>query len=192
MNEVPIPGVDDRDAFQTFVGMAGGPAFVRRARAVEGALEHVLRRCRQQRADWLPMVRLRLGTLKALAGTWSALAPLLADTEQLLRLEKMYDDLAPQLRTPVSVTTSRRRLRRALCDLKDSIELFNRRWQTYLTRIDLSWVNELRDGYNRYYVLEKECAVRSPQLARAGFERLEPLTAATLLDLLPPLPALSV
>ena len=104
----------------------------------------------------------------------------------------MHDDLAPQLRTPVSVTTSRRRLLRALCELKDSIELFNRRWQRYLMQVDLSWVNELRDGYNHCYVLEKECAVRSPQLARAGFERLERLTATTLLALLPPLPELSV
>lgn len=188
MDEVPIPGVDDRDAFKTFVGIYGGPAYVRRAREVEGALEHVLARCRKQRDDWLPMVRLRLGVLKAMAGDLFALAPLLADEEQLGHLERMHADLAPQLRSPVAATSSQRRLRRALHELCESIEAFNRRWLGYLPRVDLSWVNELREGYNRYYVLEKECAVRSPRLARAGFQRLEPLTTESLLTLLPLLP----
>ena len=188
MDEVPIPGVDDRDAFKTFVSIYGGPAYIRRAREVEGALEHVLARCRKQRDDWLTMVRLRLGVLKALAGDWPPLAPLLADEEQLGHLEQMHADFAPQLRTPVAATSSPRRLRRALHELRESIELFNRRWLAYLSRVDLSWVNELRDGYNRYYIVEKECAVRSPRLARVGFQRLEPLTTESLLVLLPPLP----
>lgn len=188
MDEVPIPSVDDRDAFKTFVGIYGGPAYIRRAREVEAALEHVLARCRKQRDDWLAMVRLRLGMLKALAGDWAPLAPLLANEEQLRHLEKMHGELAPRLRTPVAVTSSRRLLRRALRELRDSMEIFNRRWLNYLPKVDLSWVNELRDGYNHYYVLEKECAVRSPRLARAGFQRLEPLTAESLLMLLPPLP----
>jgi hypothetical protein len=54
--------------------------------------------------------------------------------------------------------------------------------------VDLSQVNALRDGYNRYYVLEKECASRSPRTARHGFRPLPPLTADDLAALLPPLP----
>jgi hypothetical protein len=187
VDEEPIPSVEDRDAFKTFVSIYGGPAYIRRAREVEGALEHLLARCRQQREEWLTMVRLRLGVLKVMAGDWPALTPLL-DEEQLDHLARMYADLAPQLRMPVAVTSSRRLLRRALRELCESIEAFNRRWLAYLTRVDLSWVNELRDGYNRYYVLEKECAIRSPRLARVGFQRLEPLTAESLRALLPPLP----
>jgi hypothetical protein len=78
-------------------------------------------------------------------------------------------------------------LRRALAELCGSIELFNRRWREYLPTVELNEVNALRDGYNRWYVLEKECAVRSPRLAREGFVRLEPLSSASLLELLPPL-----
>jgi hypothetical protein len=49
-------------------------------------------------------------------------------------------------------------------------------------------VNEARDGYNRYYVLEKECAIRSALLARRGFCRLEPFTLEQLAALVPELP----
>ena len=54
--------------------------------------------------------------------------------------------------------------------------------------MDLGPVNEVREGYNRYYLLEKECALRSPLLARQGFVRLNPLTVDDLAALLPPLP----
>ena len=56
-----------------------------------------------------------------------------------------------------------------------------------LLTVDLARVNQLRDGYNRYYVLEKECAVRSPKVARQGFRPLPPLTTADLAAELPPL-----
>ena len=55
-------------------------------------------------------------------------------------------------------------------------------------RLDLSGINELRDGYNRYYVLEKEFAVRSARVARHGFVPLEPVTSGVLFELLPLLP----
>ena len=65
---------------------------------------------------------------------------------------------------------------------------FNRRWRQFLDAVDLRPINELRDGYNRYYVLEKEFAVRSARVARHGFVPLAPLTAAALFELLPLLP----
>src|SRR5437879_553052 len=138
------------------------------------------------------MVRLRLGTVKALASEWTALLPCLVDEEQLVRLEQMHTELAPKLRIPVAPTSSQRRLRAALVRLRESIERFNRRWQSYVPTVDLGPVNELRDGYNRYYLLEKECALRSPRLARQGFRRLEPLTTTDLFAVLPllPVPAL--
>ena len=187
MDEVPIAGVEEsRGAFKTFLAIYDAPAYVRRARAVEGALAELLHRCRQKRDEWLPMVRLRLAMLKALAGEWDALRPLL-DDDSLGQLRRLHDELTPSLRSPVLPTTSLRRLRRALAELCGSIELFNRRWREYLPTVELDEVNALRDGYNRWYVLEKECAVRSPRLAREGFVRLEPLTSASLLELLPPL-----
>jgi hypothetical protein len=164
------------------------PAYVRRARGVQDAFEHLLRTCRAKRDELLAMVRTRVGVLHGLAGDWAVLRPLLADDEQVHALRQLHADLNPKLRVPVTPTSSLWALRRAIRELSESIERFNRRWQEFLPKVDLTRVNELRDGYNRYYLLEKECAVRSPRLARQGFHRLEPLTTEELVLLLPPLP----
>ena len=189
VDEVSIPSRDEsRNSFKEFVAIYGAPAYIRRAREVEAAFEQVLHRCRNQREEWLPMVRLRLGTLRALAGEWNALQPLIASDEDRRGLESLHDELKPTLRIPLQPTTSQRRLRSALGELRESLELFNKRWQAFLLALDLSRVNELRDGYNRFYLLEKECALRSPRLAREGYRRLEPLTVADVLAVFPPLP----
>jgi hypothetical protein len=72
--------------------------------------------------------------------------------------------------------------------LQESLQRFNRRWQEFVPKVDLARVNELRNGYNRYYLLEKECAGHSPVLARRGFQRMEPLTTTELCRLFPLLP----
>lgn len=134
------------------------------------------------------MVRLNLGILQALAGQWLTLRPLLADDEQLRVLQTLHDELTPSLRVPVEPTLIQRKLRRALVTLKESLERFNRAWRDYLQQVDLNRVNELREGYNRWYLLEKECALRSPRLARLGFHPLEPFTLDELTRRLPLLP----
>src|SRR5438105_14005788 len=102
VDEVPIPGRDEsRNAFKEMVAIYGGPAFVRRARDVEVALDELLQRCRMQREQWLPMVRLRLGTLHALAGDWTVLRPFLATDEDVRDLEQLHEELNPVLRLPV-------------------------------------------------------------------------------------------
>src|SRR5262245_21524803 len=155
---------------------------------MEGAFEQLLERCRRQRSEWLKMVRTRLGLLHAHAGGWDALRPLLADDGQVTALAALHAELQPRLRVRVGPTTSPRVLGRALRELRESIERFNRRWLAFLPTVDLDEVNQLRDGYNRYYLLEKECAGRSSAVARQGFRRLEPLTREGLAALLPPLP----
>jgi hypothetical protein len=100
----------------------------------------------------------------------------------------MLAELRPRLRVAVEPATSHRQLRFALQDLCESIDRFNRRWLDYLANVDLRPVNELRENYNRYYLLEKECAMRSAVLARLGFRRLEPLTREDVRGRLPPLP----
>jgi hypothetical protein len=187
--ENPIPSYDEaRNAYKEFQAIYGAPAFIRRARETEAALVELLGRCRRQREEWLPMVHLRLATVHALASDWEALRPFLADEEHLTALERLYEELSPRLRVPVAVTTSARRIRQALRELCESMELFNRRWSGFVHGLDLSHVNELRDGYNRWYMLEKECAVRSPRLARIGFVPLKPLTAEDVLAHFPFLP----
>jgi hypothetical protein len=189
MDDIPIFGrVSERAMVNDFMAHYGAPAYVRRANQVQEALDLLLHRCRRQRTEWLKLARTRLGVLRALAGDWTALRPLLADDEQARTLEELHADLQPRLRVPVGRTTSARKLRRALRELVESIEYFNRRWREFVPTVDVSRVNELRDGYNRYYLLEKECAMRSARLARQGFVRLEPLTTEGLTALLPPLP----
>jgi hypothetical protein len=187
--EVPIAARDEaNDAFKQFQAIYGPPAYIRRALRVEGALTALLERCQQQREAWLPMVRLRLGLLRALAGDWNVLRPLVGSEDDVFQLQRLHGELSPTLRVQVSPTTSRRQLRNALRELCESLELFNRRWARFLPGLDLTEINELRDSYNRYYVLEKECAVRSPRLAREGFVPLKPLTHDDLWQRLPLLP----
>jgi hypothetical protein len=188
MDEIPTLGRGDGREFQELIAAYDAPAYVRRARGLEEAFVQLLIRCRGRREALLGMVRVQLGVLRGLAGDWAALRPLLADDEQVDLLRRLDEELRPQPRLPPEPTASKRALGRALDELRASLERFNRRWLAYLDEVDLGPVNELREGYNRYYVLEKECALRSARLARAGFRRLEPLTAEELVARLPPLP----
>jgi hypothetical protein len=169
-------------------GLFDAPAYVRRARNVEQALQHLIARAMAVREEWLGMARLRLGVLRALAGEWSVLRPWLADDEQLRVLESLHEQLSPKLRLPPEPTRSPRKLRRALAELVESLRRFNARWADYLGKIDVAVVNELREGYNRYYLLEKACAVRNEAVVRAGFAPLPPLDLAELRRHLPELP----
>lgn len=191
MDETPILGnQDERKVFQQVLGLHGPPAFMRRAQRVQQALDDLLARCRKRRDEWLVMVRIQLGTLQALSGDWEALRPLLSDTD-IETLRQLTADLQPQLRAPVAPTSSERVLRRALAELQASSTHFNQRWSEYLETVDLGPVNEQRDGYNRWYVIEKECAVKSPRVARQGFTPLPPFTRDELRALLPLLPVVS-
>jgi hypothetical protein len=170
------------------LGRYDAPAYVRRALRVQRAYDDLLAWCQCQREQMLAMVRVRLATVYALAGNWSALAPFLVDDSQYHVLAQMHQDLAPELLGPLEPTCSPRALRLALRELCTSIERFNQRWRMYLAELSLATVNDERAGYNKYYLLEKECAVRSAVLARLGFRPLEPLTIAELAEVLPELP----
>src|SRR5262245_9479796 len=114
MDDLLIPARDDPgDVFKQVASAFDAPAFMRRAQRVREAYEAVVERCRRQRDEWLAMVRTRLGTLAALAGSWDALRPLLADAEQARALADLHAALAPRLRAPVAPTTSPRVLRGA-------------------------------------------------------------------------------
>jgi hypothetical protein len=183
-----IPSRDDgRQAFNEVLAQYDGPAYLRRARRVQAAYDQLLDLCRRQREEWLVMVRVRLATLRALAGRWDVLAPHLADERQLRDLEELWTQLDPHLRAPIEPDPSPRMLRGALGELGDSVRRFNRRWVAFVREQDLGPLNAERANYNRYYLLEKECAVRSPFIARAGYKPLDPLTTDDLLAALPPL-----
>ena len=72
-------------------------------------------------------------------------------------------------------------------EIAAAVRRFNLAWAKFLQSLDLSAINNLRAGYNRYYVLEKECALHSAKLAEVGFRPLPPLTHAELAALFQPL-----
>jgi hypothetical protein len=188
MDELPIIArEDDRYFFQRVTAQYDAPAYVRRARRVQEAYEQLLGRCRRQRDEWLRLARIRLGMLRGLAGDWSALTPFLQNEAQTEVLERLHADLRPELRVKVERSRSQRTLTRALEELCASLDRFNGRWRDYIASVDLAEINELREGYNRYYLLEKECAVRSVRVARQGYHRLAPLTVQDIAAALPPL-----
>jgi hypothetical protein len=188
MSTVGFQGDSEGREMQQVLAQFDAPAYIRRGRGVQEALDHLLRKCRAQRDEWLGMTRLHLGRLHALAGDWSALRSLVTDEEQLAVLESLRASLSPKLRAPVQATTSQPVLRHALHGLVSSLKRFNARWHDYLQNVDRSVIDQLRDGYNRYYVLEKSCAMRSDRLAGLGFVPLEPLSVEELASHLPPLP----
>jgi hypothetical protein len=178
---------NDRESkiFHQVMALHGAPAFVRRAQNVQYAWDGLLERCRRQRREWLEMTRVRLALLRALAGSWAALEPLLADAADVEVLAALERELQPALRQPMAATASQRKLLAALEEFIDSLEHFNDRWRNYLAALDLAEVNRLREDYNRYYVFEKECVVRSAAIARQGFQRLPPLTVADVAAVFP-------
>ncbi len=188
VSDVPMPSREDgRQAFNEVLGQYGGPAYLRRARRVQASHDQLLDQCRRQREEWLGVFRIRLGKLRALAGSWEVLAPHLADAGQLGLLEELCAALQPRLRVRIEPTTSAASLRRALHELAESAERVNRRWVSFVRGLDLSGLNAERADYNRYYLLEKECAVRSPFIARQGYRPLDPVTHDDLLLTFPPL-----
>lgn len=188
MQPIPSLSLDEDRLLKLAMGHYDVPAYVRRARRMQEALDDLLSACNEKRDEWLGMVRTRLATLHALAGDWAALRPHLADNREVETLAELHGLLQPGLRSFVETTNSPRLLRFALRELCESLHRFNQRWRSFVAKVDLSPINESREGYNRYYVLEKECATRSATAARHGFKRLEPFTLSDLVKLLPELP----
>jgi hypothetical protein len=178
MDDVIIPSRDDPQ-YQYILAQYGGPAFMRRAQRAEAALADLLQRLERTRHEWLDMVRLRLGQLHALAGGWQRLSRLI-DADTLTALRHWFDELQPSLRVPLETAHRDATVRGAWTDLQASMDRFNRRWAHLLAQTDLAEVNRRRDEYNRWYVLEKECFVRSPRIARQGFRPLQMLTTVDL------------
>jgi hypothetical protein len=179
---------DERKIFHQFLGHYGGPAFARRAREAQAAYDAMVESCRRRREELLAFVRLRLGNLFALAGSSSALMAVVESTEQASILEALHAELQPRPRLPVRPTTSARALRAALAELRETMARFNQRWLAFIQHLDLQQLNALRDGYNRFYLMEKECALGSARVARQGFRKLDLLGPEDFLKMLPPLP----
>jgi hypothetical protein len=181
-------GTPEDRIVQKMIGLFDAPAYLRRARRVQQAYDDLVAMCRRRREQWLDISRTRLAILRAMAGEWSALIPFLTDAGQCPVFTELERELDPQPLCHIERTSSRRPLRKALLELCSSLDRFNDLWRAHLAELCLDSVNEERTKYNRYYVLEKECALRSAPLARKGFTPLEPLNIQEIAALLPELP----
>lgn len=193
MNDVPIARRDgEQQVFNEMASHYDAPAYVRRARTLQDAQDAVLNQCRRQRDEWLGPVRTQLGLLHALAGDYGILRPWLDGDAGNEALRQLHALLEPRLRARIEPTTSPRVLLQALRRLALSVERFNRRWEAFLPTINLTAVNRLREDYNHYFLLEKECSIRSYRVAMQGYQRLALMTVEDLRSLLPPLPVVAV
>ena len=161
------------------------PAFVRRAQQLECAWEVLQEVCRRDRERLLEMPRMRLGRFYVLKGSLgSSLSPN-CSVEGLAYLDQLYQEWKPRLRSAVKPARSEADVGQAVAELARSFLRFNRRWADYLDNLDLRPINFLREQYNRFYVLEKECALRSARLAREEFVPLAPVRIEDLLQVYP-------
>lgn len=176
----PIEMVDPE--LRELFGMFDVPAFARRGQDLEYARKRLDARLDRQRDEMLEMVRLRLrqwaagvegpdawrgtfaGPLDALWAAAGAPSP------------RWGGGLAP------------RRRRSLAHDLIGSVERFNRRWTALLEGLPLDPLNTMIEQYNRYYLLEKECVLRSSRLAARHFRPYARVTAQELAYQYPSLP----
>ena len=161
------------------------PAFVRRALQVEAAWNGLLEHCRRERNRLLELPRIRLARFLKLLDSWPAGSSAICRPDDLAYLEGLNREWKPQLRSRVAPARNAAQITRALAELASSFERFNRRMKKWLYDIDLEPINRIRDGYNRYYLLEKECALRSARLAQQGFVPLEFVRIEDLLERFP-------
>ena len=171
-----IAGVETE--IQQLLGLFDVPSFARRGLDLEGGLARLHSRCEAVRSAMLEMVRLRLRQ-------WAAVATGPDDWR-----DTFDGPVAPLWPLAGSVEPPRwtgragnaRRRRAAGRDLIASVERFNRRWSEFISRLDLDPVNARIDAYNRYYLLEKECALGSHRLAHRFFSHRAPIAHAELFE----------
>jgi hypothetical protein len=162
---------DEQNLFQQITGSFDEPAFLRRAKNTEAAWEVLLARAERKRTEWLKMPTLHLGRLFKLVSNTRPLARFVSE-DSLVSLQQQHDQLNPQLRRKILPATNDADIQTELTKLVQTFERFNSRWVKYVEGTDFTGVNELRAGYNKYYTLEKECALMSSRTATTGFQEL--------------------
>jgi len=149
--------------------MGGVPAFVRRARRLEVAVEALHR---EIAVEW----NRRLARL----------LPLVDGLEMRPDVQSIVETLS---RHPAFSTRAQRRprARAGLAPrLRRAAEALNREWRGYLETIFLERIHGLQRDFNRYYPIERESALRGVPLR--PFKPVPLLDRAELFTRHPPLP----
>jgi hypothetical protein len=179
----PTLNADFETELKEMMGLFDVPAFARRGQHLEITLRNLHDRCRRARGQLLDMVQLRLRQWsRAVTGPdeWS--------TVFTCPIEPLWPLAAAERPTWAEFPASIRRQRIIAGDLIAAVLRFNRRWPRFLEQLNLDPANTVIDQYNRYYVLEKECAMGSARLAARHFQPVHLITTSRLLDDHPPLP----
>lgn len=168
------------------------PAYVRRGLTVETEWNTLADKLHRIWTEWTVPVGRLCAQLRHQADGWEAFGPWLASPEDLDLLRRLDQRLDFRLKYPPAkalwlwpLKGSLRRLARMAADLNEA-------WAKHLGTLDLEPVNRAREQYNRWYLLEKECAMRSTRLAAGGFEAFPRVEANDLINLFPPLPVFRV
>lgn len=173
---------------QRLLGRFDVPAYVRRGLRVAQGRAAVVAQCRQKRRELLCHAKWRAGQLRRALSDPEQLERLLPRAAERDHWNELWDVLEASGDVAGGPPPSSRRLRRMVRETCESLERFNRAWLHYLNGIDLMSVNREIEAYNRYYLLEKECALRSPRLVRQGYRPLAPLSIDDLFAQFPLLP----
>ena len=160
----------------------GVPAFVRRANALEEALTVLHDRIRSERARRLRYLHPYARELEAWRRAGAALPPGIAAA-----LAEITGDPRFRPGAPAGVPT-RRRVASAAGRLRLHILAFNARWSAYVASVSLDEVRSLQIGYNRWYALEREFALRG---VRMSFTPVALLEREDLIRMHPGLPVFS-
>jgi hypothetical protein len=182
------PTDDSTEEEQLLFALADRPAYLRRADAVEAERRRLFRKLAADRVQLLFRVRLALKTWNRTLVDHPALSERMSPfaAETLARLNDAVFVAGESTATPTSVGWAMwaprrwRRLRAAVGD-------FNAKWRAQLALADASALDRAIESYNRHYVFEKECALRSARLAVLGFAPLPAMTPETLAAEFPPL-----
>ena len=167
------------------------PAYIRRARRMEEAVERLYVEVAEVREGFLEFTCLRLRELLDVMSedygrrlpeeTVRALGVILDAVDEHPSILKLMARPRPP--------HDRREPESALALLRKSVDRFNTRFSRWLTEeAPLDAVNEEIRGYNKHYSFERQCALRFVPLDKVMFEPRAPLTEMDLLTRFPLLP----
>lgn len=180
----PVQAVDEARAAMRLFAAAEVPAYLRRAWAVEQAAQDLAADCRRRSELLTAELRRRLADLALAVKGWADLESHLVEGQyQLIEAAAKALDLGARFGGLADWPPwwLRRQLRKVVAHARR----YNQEWPAVVEKLDLSAANTARERFNDYYIIEKECALKSSAVARQGFVPLPPLTREDVLRWFP-------
>jgi len=156
------------------------PAYVRRDRAVEEAIERFHATLAAERIERLEITALKVRRLVDL-GEKALRAHDDLDHDALAELRKELEPLEAYRRVRARAPEKPRAadVKRALTEVRRSVQRFNTAWDLRLADEEsYAQVNERIEGYNRWYAFERQCALKHVPISQVRFAAIAPVTAA--------------